>query len=100
MQARQADIDKSGTSVYNLIKKKDKSDMKLKRRLTKTLEFKIFCFEAYKARHGLKGVQTLEEFERFGVFEYLTEFYDVPRAFGKEYLVDDIDRFIEKRRTA
>lgn len=29
MQARQADIDKSGTSVYNLIKKKDKSDMKL-----------------------------------------------------------------------
>lgn len=74
--------------------------MKLKRRLTKTLEFKIFCFEAYKARHGLKGVQALEEFERFGVFEYLTEFYDVLHTLGKEYLVDDIDRFIEKRRTA
>ena len=68
--------------------------------MTKTLEFKIFCFEAYKARHGLKGVKALEEFERFGVFEYLTEFYDVLHTLGKEYLVDDIDRFIEKRRTA
>ena len=45
-------------------------------------------------------MQALEEFERFGVFEYLTEFYDVLHTLGKEYLVDDIDRFIEKRRTA
>lgn len=49
-------------------------------------------------RHGLSGDETLALFDRKGVTSYLTEHYDVLHTQGKEWLIDDIDQFIQNRQ--
>ena len=45
--------------------------------MSKTLEFKVFCFEAYRAEKKLTGYETMELFKKYGVLQYLEECYDV-----------------------
>lgn len=66
--------------------------------MSKTLEFKVFCFEAYRAEKKLSGRNTMRLFKQYGVLEYLGKFYDVLHTTGREYIVDDIDEFIAVRR--
>ena len=62
------------------------------------VNFKAFCLERYKYTHGLNGKDTLLLFQQYGVMDYLSEFYDVLHTFGDQYLVQDIDLFIEARK--
>ena len=43
--------------------------------MSKEMEFTIFCVENYKHYKNLTGKQTVELFNRYGVFDYLREFY-------------------------
>ena len=45
--------------------------------MDKEMEFIIFCIENYKVYKSLTGKQTVDLFKRYGVFDYLREFYDV-----------------------
>lgn len=62
------------------------------------LDFKAFCLEAYKAHYSLSGKQTADLFEKYGVFVYLDEFYDVLHTLGRQAIIQDIDKFIAARR--
>ena len=64
----------------------------------KTTRFKAFCLERYKYTHELKAAETLQLFEDYGVLEYIGEFYDVLHTFGEQYILNDIEEFMEKRR--
>ena len=66
--------------------------------MSKTLDFKVFCFEAYKASHKLKGKDVLELFKKYNVFMYLETCYDVLHTTGREYLIEDIDKYIDARK--
>ena len=68
--------------------------------MSKTLEFKVFCFEAYRAEKKLTGRQTMQLFKQYGILEYLEECYDVLHTTGREYLIEDIDLFIAARQSA
>ena len=68
--------------------------------MSKTLEFKTFCFEAYKAAHKLTGRKTIELFVRYGVLDYLNDCYDVLHTTGRDYIIEDIDLFINARKSA
>lgn len=59
--------------------------------MSKTLDFKIFCFEAYKAHHKMKGRDAMDLFKKYNVFEYLTSCYDVLHTTGREYIIEEID---------
>ena len=39
--------------------------------------FLSFCIEQYKAAKGMTGKEAMQELDRYGVLEYLSEFYDV-----------------------
>ena len=65
--------------------------------MSETLEFKAFCFEAYKADKKLNGRQTMALFKKHGVLDYLGECYDVLHTTGRQYIIDDIDEFIKVR---
>lgn len=65
--------------------------------MSKTLEFKVFCFEAYRAEKGLTGREAMALFKKYGVLEYLESFYDVLHTTGRDYLIEDIDLFIAAR---
>jgi len=65
---------------------------------SKTLHFKVFCLEQYKNEHRMKGVDAMRLFKQYGVLEYLGKHYDILHTFGAQYLVHDIDEFIQIRR--
>ena len=62
------------------------------------MEFIIFCIENYKVYKSLTGKQTVELFERYGVFDYLREFYDVLHTTGHNYINNDIDIYLKARK--
>jgi len=65
--------------------------------MDKEMEFIIFCIENYKVYKSLTGKQTVELFERYGVFDYLREFYDVLHTTGHNYINNDIDIYLKAR---
>lgn len=67
---------------------------------SKTLEFKAFCFEAYKADKKLTGRETMMLFNKYGVLDYLTACFDVLHTTGRAYIVEDIGIFINDRKGA
>lgn len=66
--------------------------------MSKTLEFKSFCFEAYKSEKNLSGKETMTLFRKYGVLSYLNACYDVLHTTGRDYIIDDIEVFIRKRK--
>ena len=56
-----------------------------------------FCLESYPAHKSLTGTQTAELFRRYGVFDYLNEFYDVLHTTGYQYINNDIDIYLKSR---
>ncbi|MBR4425458.1 MAG: DUF3791 domain-containing protein [Oscillospiraceae bacterium] len=65
--------------------------------MSKEMSFTVFCLENYKVHRSLTGRQTAELFQRYGVFDYLREFYDVLHTTGYQYINHDIDSFLETR---
>ena len=47
----------------------------------------------------MKGKDAFRLFKEYGVFDYIGEFFDELHSYGHQYLVEDIDEFIEVRRT-
>lgn len=66
--------------------------------MSKTLDFKVFCFEAFKAKHQLSGVEAMEIFKKYKVFDYLNACYDVLHTTGRDYIIEDIDIYINVRK--
>ncbi len=66
--------------------------------MSKTLEFKVFCFEAYRAEKKLTGKEAMSLFKKYGVLDYLEACFDVLHTTGRAYIIEDIDCFIDNRR--
>ena len=65
--------------------------------MSKETAFSVFCLESYKAHKSLTGKQTAELFRRYGVYDYLNEFYDVLHTTGYQYINNDIDIYLKSR---
>ena len=65
--------------------------------MSKTLEFKVFCLESYKQANNLTGAYTANLFKKYGVFDYISSFYDVLHSTGERYIAEDIGEFLEAR---
>lgn len=68
--------------------------------MSKTLEFKAFCFEAYRSEKKLTGREAMTLFKKYGVLDYLGMCYDVLHTTGRQYIIEDIDLFIKARAEA
>ncbi len=63
----------------------------------KTAVFLSFCIEQYGKAKGMNCDNVVTLFGRYGVTEYLCDCYEVLHTQGKEWLMEEIDGFIEKR---
>ncbi len=63
--------------------------------MSDTLLFKTFCIEQYKSKHNLSGGKTVELFDKYNVLDYLESCYDVLHTTGAQYLVEDIDLYLQ-----
>lgn len=60
--------------------------------------FISFCIEQYKNAKGLSGGEVMQEFSKYGVLEYLRDFFDVLHTQSYQWLLANIDEFINLRK--
>lgn len=60
--------------------------------------FISFCIEQYKNAKGLTGEQAMKVLGKYGVLEYLEEHFEVLHTQSYQWLLEDIDEFINIRR--
>jgi hypothetical protein len=61
-------------------------------------EFYTFCLENYAMHRQISGMQTWVLFKETGADEYIICNYDLLHTQGMEYILDDIQRFINRRK--
>lgn len=66
--------------------------------MSKEGNFLIYCIEQYKSAKNLTGRQVSELFELYGVWEYLYSCYGALHTTGENYIIADIDSFIETEK--
>ena len=59
--------------------------------------FVAFCIEEYGATKGMTGDKVLELFTQYGVVDYLSKFFNTLHTQGLQWLIEEIDEFIEIR---
>lgn len=65
--------------------------------MPKELAFTIFCLENYKTHKNMTGREVSALFYRYGVFDYILEFYDILHSTGHNYINQDIDIYLQSR---
>lgn len=68
--------------------------------MTKQGDFLIYCVETYKNAKHLTGSQVAELFTRYDVWVYVYSCYEALHTTGANYIVEDIDLYIEARKPA
>ena len=60
--------------------------------------FLAFCIEQYKQRYHLTGEQSMRILDQYGVLEYLEKDYEPLHTQSAQWLMEDIDEFINNRK--
>lgn len=63
-------------------------------------DFMIYCIEQYKSAKKLTGKQVSELFSRYSVWDYIYSCFEALHTTGKNYIIEDIDQYIENRKPA
>lgn len=61
-------------------------------------EFYTYCLENYAACKGISGMRAWLCFKESGAGDYIIRNYDLLHTQGTEYILDDIQRFINRRK--
>ncbi|MDR2572011.1 MAG: DUF3791 domain-containing protein [Oscillospiraceae bacterium] len=62
-------------------------------------KFLVYCIEIYKAAKQITGRQTIETFIHYGVTDYISSCYEALHTTGANYIIEDIDLFLEAHKT-
>lgn len=63
-------------------------------------DFLVYCTEQYKSAKNLTGKQVSELFTRYHVWDYIYSYFEALHTTGANYIVEDIDLYIEARQPA
>jgi len=61
-------------------------------------EFYTYCLENYAIRKQITGMRAWVKFKESSADEYVIDNYDLLHTQGLEYVLDDIQRFINRRK--
>ena len=67
--------------------------------MSKEGKFLIFCIEQYKSAKNLTGKEVIELFRKHRVSEYIVSCFEALHTTGTNYIVEDIDLYIEARQS-
>ncbi len=62
-------------------------------------DFLVYCTEQYKSAKKLSGKQVSELFSRYQVWDYIYSCFEALHTTGANYIVEDIDLYIEARQS-
>ena len=61
-------------------------------------KFLVYCLEMYRAAKCMSGRQVIELFKRYDVMGYVLSCYEALHTTGTNYIIEDIDLFVEARQ--
>ena len=61
---------------------------------------KLPKLEEYKNEKGMNGKNVIDLFNRYRVIDYIRDYYEALHTTGRQYIVDDIDMYIEARQSS
>ena len=67
--------------------------------MSKEGNFLVYCMEQYKSAKQLNGKQVSDLFRQYNVFDYIVSCFEALHTTGTNYIVEDIDLFIEARQS-
>ena len=76
-------------------KKQEKIDF-----TSRELLFVIFCIERYSIKQGKNPLEVYSLFERKEVIDYLKGNFDILHTQGEEYILEEIELYLKKRRNS
>ena len=62
-------------------------------------KFLIYCIEIYKAEKRMTGQDVIKLFKHYDVMDYIMSCYGALHTTGDTFIIEDIDRFIDIRKT-
>lgn len=86
----------STEALYDEFEEARKSDAR--QILPEVFEFYTYCLEKYAMAKGLTGLQAMALFKRYGADDFLIDHYDLLHTQGTGYVIDEVDRFIQRRK--
>lgn len=66
--------------------------------MSKEGNFLIFCIEQYKSAKNLTGKQVMDLFREYKISEYIVSCFEALHTTGTNYIIEDIDLYIEARQ--
>lgn len=64
--------------------------------MSKESAFLVYCMELEKRARKLSGKQVYELFEKYCLFEFVMDFYELLHVHGENYILQDIDARISE----
>lgn len=61
-------------------------------------EFYVYCLEKYALSKKMSGIRAWSLFKETGADNYIVRNYDLLHTQGTDYILDDIQRFISRRK--
>lgn len=65
---------------------------------TPAFEFYTYTLEKYALSKGISGLHALAIFKEYGADEFLLKHYDLLHTQGTGYVIDEVQRFIDRRK--
>ncbi len=88
----------STDNLYDLLKSEKRRKKQSQNNSSSILLFIAFCIESYKEHKHTNAGEVIFLFKKYGVIDYLTQGFDVLHTQGREYIMSDIDRYIDNRK--
>ena len=63
--------------------------------MNKEMTFIIFCIENYKTYKSYNGKQRYDLFKKYGLLDYLYNYFDILHTMDYRYVNKDIDEYID-----
>lgn len=89
----------STLNLYDLLKREKRLKKQNQNNDTPILLFLTFCLENYKEYKNINAEEALFLFNKYGVLEYLEKVFDTLHTQSKEYIMSEIDNYINNRKT-
>lgn len=88
----------SGISLFRELEKEKKSKLKIGKRSDKETQFIIFCTENYRVTRHLEGSEVVALFQKYHVYDFLIQNYEILHTQGEEYILEEIEIFIKNQQ--
>ncbi len=62
--------------------------------MSKESNFLIYCMERYRHFKGFSGADVAKIFDQYGIYGYITKYFESLHTMGDHYIVQDIDDYI------